>query len=61
VLVSIPRGLTHSAAATIGEIDLSVAGSMDSNFATGATGRATFRFGLRHFANNRSRFEKLPV
>ena len=52
---------THSAAATIGEINRPVAGSMDGALGAGGAGRATLRFGLRHFASNRSKFEKLPV
>ena len=49
-LVSVPRGLMHSAAATIGEIDRPVAGSTDGALGAGGSGRATLCFGLRHFA-----------
>jgi hypothetical protein len=53
--------LTHSAAATIGEIDRPVAKATDGARGTGSSGRTTLRIGLRHFASSPSRFEKLPV
>ena len=54
-------GLMQSAAATIGEIERPVAGSRGCGLGTIGAVVAALRFGLRHFANSRSRFEKLPV
>jgi hypothetical protein len=53
--------LTHSAAATIDEIDHPVVGSTGCAPDAGKTGRATVRFGLRHCASNRWRCDMLPV
>ena len=53
--------MTQSAAAMIGEINHPVAGSKARTGAIVGGGRFTLPAGRRHFANNRSRFEKRPV
>src|SRR5260370_15158848 len=71
--VNNPRGLIHNDAATIGEIDHPVAGStargavaivgVGAVVGSGAGGDVTTLAprARRHFARNRSRWEKLPV
>jgi hypothetical protein len=51
----------QSAAATIGEIERPVAGSSGCGLGTISAVLVVLRFGLRHFASSRSRFDKLPV